>query len=198
MPNYQGVTFHPWVGASYGRDNRFGGVRLLILGESHYGIGEEHHNTTQDVVRCWGQELPELRGNEHRHMGFFTKTSKLLRRDSGELTQPDREAIWEDVAFYNFVQTFVGDCPRTRPTGNQWRDAQEPLDTVLSVLDPDAMLVLGYGLAWQMCALDAQWTTITYGASRTVHAAVVMHPSGPMRYDKNMCIFEDLLRRARV
>ena len=195
IPNYQGVTFHPWVGARYGRDNRFGGVRLLVLGESHYGSGEEDHDTTQDVVRRWGQELPEVRGNEHRHLGFFTKTSKLLRRDPEWLTQPDREAIWDDVAFYNFVQTFV-DGPRNEPAIAQWCDGQKPLDTVLSTLKPSAVLVLGKRLAGNIVALDTDWLTITFDMSRTAPAAVVTHPSGAMRYDESIPIFDDLLRRA--
>ena len=196
MSEYPGVTFHPWVGNRYcDPDNRFG-VRLLVLAESHYGKLAEagQSNTTRDVVRRWGQLL-----DHDSPISFFTKVSKLLRRDPWDLTQQEREAIWENVAFYNFIQTSVGDGPRIGPTASQWCAAQGPLDTVLSKLKPDAVLVLGKRLAEEIQALskDAEQRTITYGASNSVPAAVVTHPAGPMQYKKSMCILCDLLCRAK-
>jgi len=47
--------FDPWVGSKY-RSSGFGGVRVLILGESHYGIGTESATFTTDVVKEWGQD----------------------------------------------------------------------------------------------------------------------------------------------
>ena len=48
MSRRAGVNFLPWVGQHYGRGSRFG-VRLLVLGESHYGTpGEEGPDYTKE------------------------------------------------------------------------------------------------------------------------------------------------------
>ena len=71
MYEFPGVTFHPWIGANFGRESR-SGVRLLVLGESHYDNDPEYSNCgfTQEVVRDWGQ----MQRNQ-----FFTKIAKVLR-----------------------------------------------------------------------------------------------------------------------
>ena len=91
MHEFPGVTFHPWVGSHYGGSDNHFGVRLLVLGESHYVVLNEsdqdqewinkmnssgdEHVFTQYVVRKWAQE------NKHR---FFTVTANvLLGREKG-------------------------------------------------------------------------------------------------------------------
>lgn len=49
-------VFDPWVGSKYWSTG-YGGVRVLILGESHYGdIGTESATFTTEVVKKWGQD----------------------------------------------------------------------------------------------------------------------------------------------
>ena len=70
MYEFPGVTFHPWVGSRYGRQSRFG-VRLLLLGESHYDKDSEFSDCgfTQEIVHEWGQ---------NRRAKFFTVIAKVL------------------------------------------------------------------------------------------------------------------------
>ena len=90
MYEFLGVTFHPWVGAHYGRESRFR-VRLLLLGESHYDEDPELSDCafTQAVVREWGQE---------QRASFFTVIAKVLRGNAGGIDDAARSEIWEHTA----------------------------------------------------------------------------------------------------
>lgn len=137
--NLVGVVFDPWVGSKYESSDLFG-VRVLVLGESHYGKPSELCTAfTTDVVRRWAQA--------HRD-SFFTKVSKvLLGLDENTWLAPEpRAEIWEHVAFYNYVQELVGDRARRRPTAQMWTAAAPPFLGILRELNPDAVLVLGKAL----------------------------------------------------
>ena len=138
MYTFPRVTFHPWVGAHYGRESRFG-VSLLLLGESHYDEDQDCSDSglTQEVVRTWGQQ---------RRARFFTVIAKVLRGSEGWIDDDARSEIWEHVAFYNFVQSVVPG-PRMPPTFRQWCEAQTPFKSVVQSLEPDAVLILGWRLA---------------------------------------------------
>ena len=89
-----GVVFDPWIGSKYFGENHFG-LRVLVLGESHYGdVLESRPTVTTEVVRLLAQ-------NE-RHV-FFTKVSKVLLGLDGNtwLDNQQRGEIWEHIAFYN-------------------------------------------------------------------------------------------------
>jgi hypothetical protein len=129
--------FEPWVGEKYATKGFKGGVRLLVLGESHYGIpGDDDASFTQQVVKDHGKE--------NRH-AFFTKTAKLvLGMGTGEyLHDEDRRQFWDSVAFYNYVQEYAGERPDGNVTSEMWEKAKEPFLEVVEQLEPDALLVLG-------------------------------------------------------
>ncbi|ENT4838116.1 TPA: hypothetical protein ACNHSB_004962, partial [Escherichia coli] len=100
------VKFQPWVGDHY-HSSRYG-VRVMVLGESHYGEPEDYApDFTQHVI------------NEHAFqpgLRFFTIATNLLRGTTDEPTAEERREAWQHVAFYNYVQEFVGDAGRIRPT----------------------------------------------------------------------------------
>lgn len=131
-------TFDPWVGARY-RTDGVSGMRVLILGESHYGdVGTESRSFTIEVVRKWGQE---------KRLRFFTLTQKLvLGRGPGWVSSEERAEFWERVAFYNFVQCFTGPGPRYRPMEAMWHAAAQPFLDTLVELEPHLLVVLGFEL----------------------------------------------------
>jgi len=135
----ENVVFKPWVGSNY-VTNTFG-ARILVLGESHYGSPEdEYEDYTIDVVKMWGQE---------NRLAFFTKIAKtVLNYDSSNyLTNHERYALWENVAFYNYVQAIVGEGARIRPTSEMWQKSKTALNQVIDKLDPQVLVVLGTELA---------------------------------------------------
>jgi hypothetical protein len=129
-------TFDPWIGSKYWSEG-LGGVKVLILGESHYGdVGTESPSFTEEVVREWGQE------KRHR---FFTVTQKLVSgvNPDHDVSEESRAAFWEHVAFYNYVQVFPGPEPRIRPTQEMWSAAVSPFLLTFSELQPQVLVVLG-------------------------------------------------------
>ena len=133
---FPGVRFPPWVGENYRRNSRFG-LRLLVLGLSHYGDpGFESSVLTSEAVRFWGQKDPS---------SYFTKIAQVLLGEKDRLSDGARTDVWEDIAFYNYIQTLV-DGPRTLPSPAEWKAAEVPFMVVLGALQPNAVLVLGKGL----------------------------------------------------
>jgi len=113
------VNFSPCVGSKY----RESELKLLILGESHYGKGGAE-DLSEITVAAVGE-------GKHR---FFASVRRLL--DGGE-------DFWEEVAFYNYVQELAGCRARQRPTDEMWACSHAAFGLVLRKLQPDRILVLG-------------------------------------------------------
>jgi len=130
--------FDPWVGSKYWSAG-LGGVRVLILGESHYGIGTESATFTTEVVKEWGQD---------KRKRFFTTIQKLVAGIGTDVwvTDEQRSAFWEQVAFYNFVQAFTGSEARCRPTQKMWVAASPAFLATIAELKPQVVVVLGIKL----------------------------------------------------
>ena len=148
-------NFHPWIGKNFGHDSCFG-VRLLVVGESHYWEHDPHDqpdclqfpniwarttHLTQEVVVDWGQ-------NRRGSARFFTNVSNVLRmRNDGGSYEDENGEMWNHVAFYDYVQSYVEwqhEAGRpNRPTDDQWDEGKDPFDTILQILKPDAILMLG-------------------------------------------------------
>ena len=181
----KGVGFPPWIGKHYCTENRFG-VRVMVLGESHYGAeGTEKPTETEGVVQWFTQRAQT---GEGERMRFFTVIANILRGQGGWIGDGDLAQVFQEIAFYNFVQTFVGDAPRGDPSFRQWVDAQAPLKTVLEALKPNAVLVLGLE-SWRHI-LD--WP-------EDIERAVIAHPaSSRLRYVDAIPEFGKLVERAKA
>lgn len=132
------AVFKPWIGSKY-LENQFG-VRILILGESHYGDNDDKYDEyTIDVIKLWGKE---------RRLAFFSKITKsVLNYDSSDyLSDAERSEFWEHVAFYNYVQAIVGAGARIRPTDEMWKKSESALYDVIKQLKPQLVIVLGIEL----------------------------------------------------
>jgi len=152
-------VFDPWVGNKYWSVG-FASVRILILGESHYGdIGTESTAFTTKVVREYAQE---------KRSRFFTITQKLVAGISPDdwVSDEERAAFWEQVAFYNFVQAFPGSEPRCRPTQEMWSAATAAFFRTLAELKPQVVVVLGF-------ELQANLPEVPSG----IHVCFARHPS---------------------
>ena len=159
------MAFKPWVGSKYYSDNQFG-IRILLLGESHYGDKDEGENFTIEVVKKWGQGV-----EQGESLPFFKKVAvSVLNLDSAyELSDVDRKEFWEHVAFYNYVQTIVGEGPRERPLEDMWEESKPLFYGVLDNLKPDLIIVLGKELSYNLPKVD-------------VDTCVVKHPSTGFSY----------------
>ena len=199
------VKFHPWIGSYYwDSDNRFG-FRLLVLGESHYSDAMNQddmdlewiayrnsnggeHVFTRFVVCKWGQD------KNHR---FFTKTANvLLRRGKANRDEANRE-IWEHVAYYNYVSSYVpwykGDDRPERPSNEQWRQSKTPFEMVLEILKPDAVLMLSKPLTdWMISQHNGEDLKIYQPYQHEQINFVGIPGSGS--YDKAIPAFQELIK----
>jgi hypothetical protein len=130
-------TFEPWIGNRY-ESGGLNGIRLLVLGESHYGEPEdEGAGFTIGIIRMYAQD---------RRFRFFTVTQKLVSGQTGYVTNEQRREFWEHVAFYNFIQKFPGREPKIRPTEQMWADACDPYLRTIDELKPHLVIALGFDL----------------------------------------------------
>ena len=126
----------PWIGQSYANGG-FEGKRVLILGESHYRpIEQKIQDFSMNVVK-WHVYTKRVR--------VFTKVQKILAAiPVGKPVSDDqRSAFWESVAFDNYIQTSVGERSRIRPSPEMWEAAEKPFLQTLNTLKPEFLIVLG-------------------------------------------------------
>ena len=138
-PSFKKAAFHPWIGKSYG--NAHFGLKLLIVGESHYRWPDRPKDETRTTHAA-------LEHGRHHHR-FFRGLERLV-------PTTEMEGIpkgWDSVAFYNYVQHFVGDGPRDRPSAEMWASelTLDAFKEVLTVCKPDRVLIVGK-TTWRMMA----------------------------------------------
>jgi len=142
------VTFHPWIGEDYGNRN-YKGLNVLILGESHYGKKEiEYSDFTKEVIDDQLSDSPE---KKHQ---FFVKIAKLLSDDPLKRIEiAGIRDLYKKIAFYEFVQSSVGDEHFNRPTPEMWENAKTPFIEVVGKLQPDLIICMGENL-WLNTPVD--------------------------------------------
>lgn len=127
--------YAPWVGSRY-REG-FDGVRVLIVGDSHYACGEpgetSKENWTTECVRYWvvNQKEPTP--------PFWRKLTETVRAAlAPEMTEPD---IWERLAFYNFIPRLMGSSSE-RPTRQDYADANDAFPQMYERLPAPPTVIL--------------------------------------------------------
>jgi hypothetical protein len=173
---FKTVKVLPFIGKNYGKPDGLG-VRILILGESHYNpIGGPLHRTfTRDVL--------ENHSDKHRVFGKIVRMFYDRKPD-----EQMKRQFWKTVAFYNFIQESVGDAPRIRPTRKMWEQAPQALREVLMLCRPGFVLVLGKELRRNLGIEFAKGPAVQLANGRTKHLQLydddtpffaINHPSSP-------------------
>lgn len=133
----ESLSFYPWIPP--GDDPRFRGIRLLIMGESHYDEGkpfkdEEKREHTRQVVRDWAAEATG-------YQKFFVNIYRTLNDDDADWSSPQFRQFWNSVHFCNYVQRFMRQ-PGDRPTKSDFAASADAFHDTLDELKPDAVLVV--------------------------------------------------------
>ena len=149
--------FLPWIGLGY-ENGVINGLRVLVLGESHYSFGlppDQERGLTRLVIR------EELEGKmRHRFISGVTKA--LI--DRGAVDDRARfTTLWNAMAFYNYVQEYAGDGPRKRPSDAAWQRAAAPFRSVLSALKPHFILACGRTLYERLKQVEGLTSDGEYG-----------------------------------
>lgn len=180
------MTFQPSVGREFAKtQNNISGIKLLVLGESHYSkdrtfIGTCEPGFTRQVV----QDHP-ISGKSQR---FFDNVARAaLWKDGQPLTRDEIRAFWDSILFCNYVPVVVDGNSRQkggqakRPTLAQFKAGADPFRRVQQEYQPSAVLVCGLEL-WEQMAVDLNGfeeparDVIFYDDGRSLFAQI-HHPS---------------------
>ena len=90
-------------------------------------------------------------GAERR--SFYTKVANIvLNRDGGYMEPNSLREAWNEIAFTNFVQVYVGDDSRVPVESSLWQRSEKAFHEVIETLQPDLLVVLGARLAEKLPA----------------------------------------------
>ncbi len=145
------VRFKPWIGKSYGEVSTWG-APFLILGESHYDREGIHtsRDFTIELIKHYVGGYKFANWNP----SFLTKILNTVVGSQGSPALDDKRMFWESVAFYNYIQEFVGDNHSQAPVERMWNSAQVPFEEILETLKPACILVISERLWNNMPASD--------------------------------------------
>jgi hypothetical protein len=139
------IAFQPWRDQDR-YESGFKGHRILVLGESHY-------HSCEDDPACREETDETVRTAYHSQMTYKVvdwwkdkpHRSPLSYRVPKLFGEDQKEVFWPKVAFYNYVQEFVGPAARVRPSEELWAERRnaQAFQEVLDTLRPDRILVLG-------------------------------------------------------
>ena len=140
-PRFQHVHFRPWRGRYYQEQKR----RLLILGDSHYSdnYGEGPLFTLRLTTKYVSGKM------NHR---FWTQIGQVVTGKSH--WEFERRAVWDTIAFYNYVQSIAVDQPGKAPPTAAFHQSARAFWEVIDFLQPTHLMALGARLWENMPPLD--------------------------------------------
>lgn len=94
------LSWLPWIGSDFLNNEK----RLLIVGESHYALGETVSDFQTDLQRHQNPNFTRKLIEETQLQELYSY--KLLDNfwQAFLKRQPNKKEIWKNIAFYNFVQ----------------------------------------------------------------------------------------------
>lgn len=133
------VHFTPFIGENYFSST----PKVLILGESVYKK-EDEKKPGKNVAKKMIHGISTHEWNN----SFFTRIQDMFSNEDDynkiddETYELSRALFWQRSAFYEYIQEPL-EGVRTRPSEDQWANAQEPFLEVIEYLIPDIIIVLG-------------------------------------------------------
>ena len=194
------INFRPWVGKNY-QSTGYKGKRILVLGESHYCIKDlepggrccplcKKENMKDD---CYSQTEDVVNTFIHYYDGErYLQTFLCFERAivGKELTQEEREELWQSVMFYNYIQ-FSQSGARIAPQADHWEKSELAFRELLEEYMPDYIIVWGVRLYNGLPNWDGEGSVLqisenaktdvwTYNVKgKRIPAIKVHHPSSP-------------------
>lgn len=184
------VFFYPRVGKNY--EKGYKGVKLLILGESHYCHEGCKKCDKSSSIECSDFTIKRINsfikykkgsGEYGPWMKTFTCFTNILLEE-----QVENELVmdfWDSVIFYNYVQSSLKGS-RTSPTRKQFEESNDAFFEVLKKYEPDLILVWGKrlwrnlpdtGIWGEKNILDSEPFYYYKVKNKEIPLYVVCHPS---------------------
>lgn len=136
-----GLTWLPWIGNNFKNNNR----RLLIVGESHYALGADDaeyqkrfKEATDDkfLTRECIYESPIC--GDWRNNTFDNIHRVLLRTNDF-----DKELLWQQVVFYNFIPRLMDYRVKERPTWMDFYSSWKTFVDMVKIIKPTDCIFIG-------------------------------------------------------
>jgi hypothetical protein len=139
--NISSLTWLPWIGKDFKKNSK----RLLIVGESHYALGDN-------------DEEYQKRFKEFTDNKTFTRESIYESAVCGEWriktfdnihrvllgsNDFDKELFWKQVAFFNFIQRLMDYRKKERPTWVDFYSSWKTFIELIKVLNPTDCIFIG-------------------------------------------------------
>jgi hypothetical protein len=147
-------NFDPWVGSQYDSGG-YHGLKVLFLGEAQYSttgtyelIPECRNSTCEYVTRLAIHRTPPV--------SFYTKVTRLLNAGCslpGRLE--DRKSLWDQVAFYNYLQQWTP-SGRTVPDKSIWDAAASPFIEIVQSIRPDLIVAISLRMATRLPVFESR------------------------------------------
>lgn len=170
----------PWIPPN----PNFKGLRLLLVGESHY-VDPYSEDLTCEIVEDYG-----VSNNGSGRTPLFRQTHKAFTCDD---PQPlSKIEFWNSVFFCNYF-TRIFDDSNQKPRASDYEQSERDFDAALETLRPDAFVVMSSRLWHSMpnkCSRDFTWdgegTVWRFARSgRDIPATNIHHPSSPRFVPQN-------------
>jgi len=130
-----GVHFLPWIGKDY--QSGFKGRRLLVVAESHY---KDDGSMPTGFTRTCVDHAKDREAHISHFWKYLEQVHLNVERTSLE---ENGGTFWDKVAFYNFIQTWIGTDARQSPQRRHFAEAHRPFFAILNALRPERVLVCG-------------------------------------------------------
>lgn len=123
------------------------------MGESHYDEDDpppagQMSSFTSQIVTRWGAKA-------EGYTRFYGNIYNTFNDDGAHWSSEDFKRFWNEVCFYNYVQSFVRGGARVRPTAKMFADSAEAFHVVLNDVKPEVIVVMGQTTWDQMSDRDA-------------------------------------------
>lgn len=137
------IRFYPFVGCGYLKSK----VKIMVLGESHYGRPEEiEKDFTREIVLAYNYLEGSAYGGKTTDQKPWIKNFK---RTAAMLTGGaylDSDWIWHKLAFANFSQGMADASKKTSMDNDLLEISRKAFLDIIGILKPD--LVIAWGITY--------------------------------------------------
>lgn len=130
------MAFRPWIGSRYDSTS----PKVLVVGESHYGIPVTEREATTEIVRRQFGEGKDVERTFERYRSLSAIERTVAGRQ--DLRADLSRDFWDSISLYNFVQAELSDV-HVRPTSAQFSASVDAFCDVVLTLEPDVVVVFG-------------------------------------------------------
>jgi hypothetical protein len=126
--------YEPWVGSNY-QFGGFGGLRLLIVGESSFerDFKSQPNHLSNDTAKLAAGEF------KPKHSGFWRFIQRSITGNNN-ITTTSLDEFWNSVSLVNLVQRPMSSS-KDRPTTNDFVTGCDSLKAYIGDLKPDCIIV---------------------------------------------------------